>query len=273
MNDRMQSAGDRFAATDRLASAERFAERTDRGGSPLTRNYIGSRGARIRLLVADDHALLRQALRVLLEAQDGLEVVGEATNGRDAVDAAERLQPDVVLMDMVMPGLNGIDATRQIIKRAPSTRVLILTAYLEDERLLQALRAGAAGYVVKNSDMEELLLAIQSVHRGNTYFSTTVSEEIAVNEVLLQSKQPEGKTGYELLTAREREVLQLIAEGLSNQAIADELVISVKTVEAHRAHIMTKLHAKNRTDLIRYAIRRGIVSLDGPETMPKRDAV
>src|SRR4051812_10195967 len=127
--------------------------------APITRQRPNGHSAqRIRLLIADDHALLRQALRMLLEAQDGLEVVGEATNGRDAVDAAERLIPDVVLMDMVMPGLNGIDATRQILKRAPGTRVLILTAYLEDERLLQSLRAGASGYVVKNSDMEELLL-------------------------------------------------------------------------------------------------------------------
>jgi len=227
---------------------------------PMTRS-----GQRIRILVADDHALLRQALRMLLEAQDGLEVVGEATNGRDAVEVAERLMPDVILMDMVMPGLNGIEATRQILKRAPGCRVLILTAYLEDERLLQALRAGAAGYVVKNSDMEELLLAIQSVFRGNTYFSTSVSDEISVNEVMMQAKQVEGRAGYDLLTPREREVLQLIAEGLSNQAIADELVISVKTVEAHRAHIMTKLHAKNRTDLIRYAIKRGLVGLDSDD--------
>lgn len=227
---------------------------------PMTRT-----GQRIRILVADDHALLRQALRMLLEAQDGLEVVGEATNGRDAVEVAERLMPDVILMDMVMPGLNGIEATRQILKRAPGCRVLILTAYLEDERLLQALRAGAAGYVVKNSDMEELLLAIQSVFRGNTYFSTSVSDEISVNEVMMQAKQVEGRAGYDLLTPREREVLQLIAEGLSNQAIADELVISVKTVEAHRAHIMTKLHAKNRTDLIRYAIKRGLVGLDSDD--------
>jgi len=234
--------------------------------APITRVRTQSRtGSNIRLLVADDHALLRQALRALLEAQDGLEVVGEATNGRDAVEAAERLMPDVVLMDMVMPGLNGIEATRQIVKRSPSTRVLILTAYLEDERLLQALRAGASGYVVKNSDMEELLLAIQSVRRGNTYFSSSVSDEISVNDVLMQAKQPEGKTGYDTLTPREREVLQLIAEGLSNQGIGDELVISVKTVEAHRAHIMTKLNAKNRTDLIRYAIRRGLVSLDATD--------
>jgi two-component system response regulator NreC len=143
--------------------------------------------------------------------------------------------------------------------------VLILTAYLEDERLLQALRSGASGYVVTRSDIAELLLAIQSVHRGNTYFSSAVSDEIAVNEVLMQAKQPEARAGYDLLTMREREVLQLIAEGLSNQGIADELVISVKTVEAHKAHIMNKLNARNRTDLIRYAIRKGIVRMESVE--------
>jgi two-component system response regulator NreC len=241
--------------------------RTDRTSemAPLTRGATQRGGRRIRLLIADDHALLRQALRTLLDGQDGLEVVGEASNGRDAVEAAERLLPDVVLMDMVMPGLNGIEATRQITKRVPGCRILILTAYLEDERLLQALRAGANGYVVKNSDLEELLLAVRSVHRGNTYFSSAVSEEIAVNEVLMQAKQPVPRTGYDLLTNREREVLQLIAEGYSNQRIADELVISVKTVEAHKAHIMSKLHARNRTDLIRYAIKHGLVGLESPE--------
>ena len=236
-----------------------------RDAAPVTRTRSARSGSqRLRLLLADDHALLRQAFRALINDQENLEVVGEAANGRDAVEAAERLRPDVVLMDMVMPGLNGIEATRQIVRRVPGCRVLILTAYVEDERLLQALRAGAAGYVVKNSEVDELLLAIQSVHRGNTYFSTAVSDEIAVNEVLLQSKQPEPKTGYDLLTNREREVLQLIAEGLSNQRIADELVISVKTVEAHKAHIMSKLHARNRTDLIRYAIKRGLVGLETP---------
>jgi two-component system response regulator NreC len=241
--------------------------RTDRTSemAPLTRGATQRGGHRIRLLIADDHALLRQALRTLLDGQDGLEVVGEASNGRDAVEAAERLLPDVVLMDMVMPGLNGIEATRQITKRVPGCRILILTAYLEDERLLQSLRAGANGYVVKNSDLEELLLAVRSVHRGNTYFSSAVSEEIAVNEVLMQAKQPVPRTGYDLLTNREREVLQLIAEGYSNQRIADELVISVKTVEAHKAHIMSKLHARNRTDLIRYAIKHGLVGLESPE--------
>jgi DNA-binding NarL/FixJ family response regulator len=233
--------------------------------APVTRSRPPRSGQVIRVLLVDDHTLLRQALRMMLESQDSVEIVGEATNGRDAVDAAERLHPDVVLMDMVMPGLNGIEATRQIVRHQPATRVLILTAYLEDDRLLESLRAGAAGYVVKRSDLDELLLAIQSVHRGNTYFSADVSAEIAVNEVMMQVKQTDPKAGYELLTGREREVLQLIAEGMSNQRIADELFISVKTVEAHKAHIMNNLHARNRTDLIRYAIKRGLVGLETPE--------
>jgi DNA-binding NarL/FixJ family response regulator len=234
-----------------------------RDSAPVTRTrFPSSGGQRIRVLLVDDHTLLRQALRMMLQGQEGLQIVGEAANGREAVDAADRLRPDVVLMDMVMPGLNGIEATRQIVRHAPGCRVLILTAYLEDDRLLEALRSGAAGYVVKKSDLDELLLAIQSVHRGNTYFSADVSAAIAVNEVMMQAKQAEPKAGYDLLTGREREVLQLIAEGMSNQRIADTLFISVKTVEAHKAHIMNKLHARNRTDLIRYAIKRGLVGLD-----------
>ncbi|MDZ4277657.1 MAG: response regulator transcription factor, partial [Dehalococcoidia bacterium] len=196
--------------------------------------------------------------------QQEVEVVGDAASGREAILATEKLMPDVVLMDMVMPGLNGLEATRQIRKRFPKTRVLILTGYMEDEQIIGALRAGAAGYVVKRSDTAELLLGIQAVHRGNTYFSAAISGGDAVNQYLWQAKQEDGKVGYELLTSREREVLQLIAEGYSNQRIADELYISVKTVEAHKAHIMAKLHARNRTDLIRYALRKGLVGIDAP---------
>ncbi len=225
-------------------------------------------GRRIRVLIVDDHAILREALRGLLETVPEIEVVGDATNGREALDNCDKLQPDVVLMDMVMPGLNGLEATRQIRRRHPKTRVLILTGYMEDEQIVAALRAGASGYVVKRSDKEELLLGIQAVHRGNTYFSSSISDGDAVNQYLWQAKKPEPKTGYDLLTSREREVLQLIAEGYSNQRIAEELFISVKTVEAHKAHIMTKLHAQNRTDLIRYAIKKGLVGLD---TTPDMD--
>lgn len=219
---------------------------------------------RIRILIVDDHAILRQALRLMLESEPELEVVGDAANGREAVAMTEKEMPDVVLMDMVMPGLNGLEATRQIRKRCPKTRVLILTGYMEDEQILSALRAGAAGYVVKRSDTEELLLGIRAVHRGNSYFSSAISDGDAINQYLWQAKQEDGKVGYDLLTSREREVLQLIAEGHSNQRIAQELFISVKTVEAHKAHIMSKLHARNRTDLIRYALRKGLVGLDAP---------
>jgi two-component system, NarL family, response regulator NreC len=215
----------------------------------------------IRVLVADDHVMIRQALRYMLESQPGIEVVGEATNGREAVDLAEKLNPDVVLMDTVMPGLNGIEATRQIRRRLPRVKVLMLTGYQEDEQVAGALKAGASGYVIKKSDMEELLLGIQAVHRGNPYFSSSIGDG-DLTDYLWQMKSNAGRVGYDLLTAREREVLQLIAEGSSNQKIAEELYISVKTVEAHRAHIMTKLHAKNRTDLIRYALRKGLVALD-----------
>jgi two-component system response regulator NreC len=230
--------------------------------------------SRIKVLIVDDHAVLRQALRMLLENQQEVEVVGDAGNGREALDAVEKLHPDVVLMDMVMPGLNGLEATRQIRRRAPKAKVLILTGYMEDEQILAALRAGASGYVVKKSDVEELLLGIQSVHRGNTYFSSAISDGDAVQDYLWQAKKPEAKSGYDLLTSREREVLQLIAEGYSNQRIANELFISVKTVEAHKAHIMSKLHAQNRTDLIRYAIRKGIVGLEsGPDLGESSEAV
>jgi two-component system response regulator NreC len=215
----------------------------------------------IRVLVADDHAMVRQSLRYLLEAQPGLEVLGEAANGREAVEMAEKLQPDVILMDTIMPGLNGIEATRQIRRRLPKTKVLMLTGYMEDEHVAGALKAGASGYVIKKSELDELLLGIQAVHRGNPYFSSSIGDG-DLTDYLWQLKSNSGRVGYELLTSREREVLQLIAEGASNQKIAQELFISVKTVEAHRAHIMSKLHAKNRTDLIRYALRKGLVGLD-----------
>lgn len=220
-----------------------------------------SRGQAIRVLIADDHALLRQLLRHQLEEQGEVEVVADVATGREAIEAAEALQPDVVLMDLAMPGLNGIEATRQIRKRLPRTKVLILTGYADDDRIVNALRADASGYIVKQSPVKELMLAIQVVHRGNKYFSAAISEG-GIEDYLLQAKQPEEKTGFEALTAREREVLQLIAEGHSNLSIAQQLVISVKTVEAHRANIMAKLKAQNRTDLIRLALRKGLIEAE-----------
>jgi len=231
---------------------------TAAGGSPRT-------ARRIRIILVDDHAVIRQALRMLLEAQPELEVVADVENGREAVQAAERLRPDVVLMDVVMPGLNGLEATRQIRKVSPSTRVVMLSGFGDEDQLLEAIRAGASGYLIKRSDVSELVLAIQTVHRGNSYFSSALSEGFDLTEVLYQAKRAEPRGSTDPLTPREREVLQLIAEGYTNQGIARELYISVKTGEAHKAHIMAKLHARNRADLIRYAIRKGIVRLESAD--------
>ncbi|WP_322819409.1 response regulator transcription factor [Tepidiforma sp.] len=216
----------------------------------------------IRVLVVDDHAVIRQGLRMLLETQAEIEVVADCENGREALLAVQRLRPDVVLMDVVMPGLNGIEATRQVKRASSATKVVILSGFVDEEQIVGAIRAGAAGYLVKNSDVSELLLAIQTVHRGNQYFSAALSDGFDIAELQLQARRPGAKSSLENLTPREREVLQLIAEGRTNQQIADELVVSVKTVEAHKAHIMEKLKARSRTDLIRYALKRGIVRLE-----------
>jgi DNA-binding NarL/FixJ family response regulator len=221
----------------------------------------GQSSGRIRVLIADDHAVLRQALRLLLEMHDEVEVVADVGDGREAVEVALRLQPDVVLMDLAMPELNGVEATRQLTQRSRQIRVLILTGYADDERVLEALRAGAHGYVIKRSDVNELLLAIQSVHRGNPYISAAVAEGRSAIDLLIQA-QTRGAGPAEKLTEREREILQLVAEGHSNQGIAERLFLSVKTVEAHKAHIMAKVGAHRTADLIRYALRRGIIALD-----------
>jgi len=241
-----------------------------RTGRPVTRSAgtmatPGRSGHPIRILLVDDHAVIRQALRMLLENQPELEVVADVENGREAVQAVEKLNPDVVLMDVVMPGLNGLEATRQIRRASPGTRVVMLSGFVDEDQLLEALRAGASGYIIKKSDVSELVLAIQTVHRGNSYFSSALSEGFDLAEVLYQSKRVDQRSGVDALTPREREVLQLIAEGFTNQGIANELFISVKTVEAHKSHIMSKLHARHRTDLIRYALRKNIVRLESVE--------
>lgn len=197
-------------------------------------------------------------MRVMLEMQEQIVVVAEASDGREAVSLSDMHKPDVVLMDLAMPGLNGVEATSQIVKQNPRTKVLIVTGYVDDQRVLTALRAGAHGYVVKRSDINELLLAIQAVNLGNPYFSQSLAHGRSPVEYLLQAR---GEGPADSLSPREREVLQLVAEGYTNQEVADRLVVSIKTVEAHKAHIMAKLKAQNRTDLIKYAIRQGIISL------------
>ena len=219
----------------------------------------GGRSGRIRVLLADDHQLLRQAMRVMLEMSEQLEVVAEASDGREAVEMTDRLKPDIVLMDLAMPGLNGVEATSQIVRQNPRTKVLIVTGYVDDQRVLAALRAGSHGYVVKRSDVNELLLAIQAVYLGNPYFSQSLAHGRSPVEYLLQARE-KGEGPADSLSPREREVLQLVAEGYTNQEIADRLIVSVKTVETHRAHIMSKLGLETRAELVRYALREGYLT-------------
>ena len=215
----------------------------------------------MKVLLAEDHTIVRKGLRSLLDAERGIEVIGEAEDGREAVEKVQRLRPDVVLMDITMPGLNGLEATRQIKKRFPEVKVLILTMHANEEYIHQVLQAGASGYVVKQAVVTELVSALQAVHRGDSFLSPSVCGRI-VEEYIRRAEAMVEKDSYEKLTDREREVLQLIAEGHSNRGIAELLSISVKTVETHRAHLMDKLGIHNRAELIKYAIRKGVISLD-----------
>jgi DNA-binding NarL/FixJ family response regulator len=214
----------------------------------------------IKVLLAEDHTIVRKGLRSLLENQDDIKIIGEAENGREAVEMVERLHPNVVLMDISMPSLNGIEATRRIKKKCPKTKVLILTMHSTEEYAFQILQVGASGYVVKKAAPEELVSAIYSVHQGHTFLSPSISRDV-IDEYLKKAETKAEVENLELLTNREREVLQLIAEGHSNREIAEILYISIKTVETHRTHIMNKLNIHNTAALTQYAIRKGIVNL------------
>jgi len=217
---------------------------------------------RIKLLIAYRHTLLRQALRTVLATQSDIEVVIEAADGREAIEMAEKMQPDIVLMDTQLPVVSGIEATQLIKKRSSRSRVLLLTLGADDELILSMLRAGASGCLLKDADVSELLLAIRTAHRGGSYLSPQIAERMVQNYVRYASNPTEHQPPKELLSVREREILQLVAEGTGNQQIAQKLCLSVKTVEAHKAHIMRKLNVKGRTELIKYAIRKGLIELE-----------
>lgn len=216
---------------------------------------------KIRVLLAEDHTIVRKGIRSLLDEERDIEVVGEAENGRDAVAQAAALTPDVVVMDHTMPLLNGLEATRQIRKFLPAVRVLILTMHTTEEYVFQFLRAGAAGYLVKQTAPTELISAIRALHAGDSFLSPAVSKAVIDEYVRVGESCRQAATDG-LLTEREREVLQLIAEGHTNQAIAQQLQISVKTVGVHRLNLMQKLDLHNLADLTKYAIRNGIIGLD-----------
>jgi DNA-binding NarL/FixJ family response regulator len=210
----------------------------------------------IRVLLVDDHAMVRAGFRSLLTAMDGVEVIGEAANGREAVSQAQALRPDVVVMDVMMPQLNGLDATARIVAARPETRVLILTMNASEEYIRQALRAGASGYLLKESTPAELEQAVRIVGAGGKYLTTAISPQIIAG--LLQGAE----SSLERLTTRQREVLQLVAEGSTTKEIARKLGISAKTVEAHRSQLMEALDIHDIAGLVRYAIRTGLVSPD-----------
>jgi DNA-binding NarL/FixJ family response regulator len=214
-----------------------------------------------KLLLADDHVVMRQGLKTILAEETDLEVVGEADNGREALRLVSEMRPDLVLMDISMPGLNGIEATRQIRQNYPEIKVVILSMYASEEYVWQVLRAGASGYVLKQSDLTVVLTAIRAALSGETFLSPPLSRT-AIDEYASRAEARGQADDLELLTAREREVLQLLAEGLSNQEIAGKLSISVKTVETHRSNMMHKLGVKDKTGLIKYALRKGWASLE-----------
>ncbi len=218
---------------------------------------------KIKVIIAEDHTIVRKGLCALLQGEPDIEVVGEAENGREAIKIVEKLLPDVVVMDIAMPGLNGLDTTRQLKKRFPKLKILILTMHDNEEYIFETLRAGASGYLIKRSAPNELISAIQSVYRDESFLSPAISKKVIEGFVQSGGQAVIEDEYYMKLTVREREVLQLIAEGNANREIARLLHISIKTVESHKAHIMEKLDIRNIAELTQYAIRKGLISLDG----------
>jgi DNA-binding NarL/FixJ family response regulator len=211
----------------------------------------------VRILLADDHAMLRDGVRMVLEAHPGFEVVGTADNGVEAVALAHSLQPDIAVLDVAMPVLNGLDATREIRAGCPDTEIVILSMHEGEDYLREALRAGAAGYVLKRAAAKELVGAIQAVQRGESYLDPALTRTLISDYV---RKVDRTDMPADALTERQLEVLKLVAEGLTNRQIAARLNISIKTVQSHRANLMDKLDLHDRTELVRYAIRRGLIT-------------
>lgn len=212
-----------------------------------------------RIVIAEDHTILREGLRALLSSEPDFEVVGEAEDGREAIRCTAELLPDLILMDLSMPKMNGIEAIREIKKRVPETKVLALTVHKTEEFILEVFQAGAAGYILKDASSVELMMAIKSVLEGKRYLSPSVSQMV-IEGYLTGRKTFEPSSPWDTLTQREREILKLIAEGHKNKEIADYLCISVKTVEKHRANLMKKLDLHSASALTAYAIERGLTT-------------
>lgn len=212
----------------------------------------------IRVLVADDHTIIRSGLRLLLEREAGFQVVAEASDGRQAVDSAERERPDVAILDIGMPNLNGIEAAKQIVAKLPNTKIIVLSMHSDETYVLRALRAGARGYLLKDSAESDILNAIRAVEAGKAYFSPEISRML-VDDYMRQMQQRGIDDSYELLTAREKEIMQMLAEGKTNKDIATKLNLSPHTVETHRGRILQKLNLHTLPELILYAVRKGVI--------------
>lgn len=215
--------------------------------------------APVRILLADDHTVMRQGLRLLLEREPEFQVVGEAADGREAVDLARALRADVVVLDLAMPNLNGIEAARQIAQQNPATAIVVLSMHADESYLLQALRVGARAYLLKDSADTDLIAAIRAVRTGKAFFSPAVSRLMA-DDYVRRLEERGAQDSYELLTHREREILQLLAEGRSNKAVAALLNLSPRTVDTHRGNIMQKLNLHSVPELVLYAVRKRVIS-------------
>ena len=213
---------------------------------------------KVRILLADDHTVMRAGLRALLERQPNLEVVGEAGDGRQTVELASSHVPDVVVLDIAMPNLNGVEATRRMVSKQPTISVVILSMYSDESYVMRALEAGARAYLLKDSAVTDLIRAIEAVSQGKSFFSPKISRILA-EEYVHALKQKGVADSYELLTPREREILQLLAEGKTNKEVATSLNISVYTAETHRGNILQKLNLHSSAELVLYAVRKGII--------------
>ncbi len=214
--------------------------------------------AKIKVLIADDHAVVREGIKLILSREQDIEIVGEAGNGREALDLVAKLKPQVVVMDISMPEMGGIEATKQVKETWPKINVLALTMHEDESYVFQLLKAGASGYVLKRGAAQDLVQAIRSAAKGEAFLYPSVARSV-LQDYLKRIESGDDRGRYDGLTGREREILALIAEGLSNQEIAQKLYISIKTVQTHRTHIMEKLDLHNRAQLVRYAIRKGLI--------------
>jgi two-component system response regulator NreC len=215
--------------------------------------------AHIRVLIADDHAMVRDGVRMILEAQTDIAVVGEASDGQEALEKAHSLLPDVVLMDIAMPVMTGLQATEAIKRELPQIQVVVVTMHEDYQYFFEVLRAGASGYVLKGAPSADLLAAVRAAHEGGVYLHPNVAKNL-VADYVKRMEPGEEKAHYDGLSERERQVLTLVAEGRTSQQIANQLYLSINTVQTHRAHIMEKLKLQNRAELIRYALRKGFIT-------------